>query len=77
MSYLTGSYQDLINGLIEEKSKLEQQLAESYAKITEMKCCGNCSKYRTVNTGSLFTGCAINGENRLHSEKCDEWELRK
>ena len=42
----------------------------------KMKCCGTCSKYRTVNTGSLFTGCIINGANKIHSEKCDKWEMR-
>jgi hypothetical protein len=61
---------------------LEQQLAESYTKITEMKCCGNCKNYaQMIDQIECDFYCVI--EDRLDvtgvvygNNKCDKWEIR-
>jgi hypothetical protein len=61
----------------------EKQLAAAYAKINEMKCCGNCTHYtQMIDQIECEFYCAI--EDRLDvtgvvngNNKCDKWEMRK
>ena len=57
----------------------DKQLSEAYAKINEMKCCGNCANYVPV----IGQDKCCKGLTSTHEwepitgfSKCDKWEMR-
>jgi len=69
------------DALYDEQSKLEQQLFEAYAKITEIERCGNCKQYITYDFENIGCTLIINGEKSVGcvpiTAKCDKWGIRK
>jgi len=56
---------------------LEQRLAEAYAKIEEMKCCGNCKHYTPfILPDRCYVGLKYREDHEPIST-CDKWDMRK
>jgi hypothetical protein len=74
------SQTDYLEGHIEA---LEKQLAEAYAKISEMKCCGNCKYYSLIycslDCKSISTEFVKKGmvREKQSTDKCDSWRFWK
>ena len=58
---------------------LREQLSEAYAKISEMKCCGNCAHYvPLIGQDQCDTGTYRHEWMPMTgSNKCDKWEIRR
>jgi hypothetical protein len=55
---------------------LNCELAEAYAKIEAMKCCGNCKNY-DPGSPSMTGFCEPNNYKETSgSNKCDKWEMK-
>jgi hypothetical protein len=67
------SQTDYLEGHIES---LEIQLAEAYAKIEAMKCCGNCKHWDEPENLCQESETCLPHKMR-GSNKCDKWEMRK
>jgi hypothetical protein len=66
----------------EEKTyELEKQLAEAYAKINEMKCCGNCKHFwqsDPISMSECKRQCLDPRFNVpvVRTYLCDKWEMK-